>query len=193
MPPGTAATDEGLLAGMSAGDQDALSSLYDRYRTVVFALALRILRDRGEAEEVLADVFHQAWRHASSFDPRRGTVTGWLFNLCRSRSIDRLRARGRREAGLARMSLAEGGPHESASVERGPEAAADLTDRRRLVGAALGALSPAQRQAIELAYFEGLSHSEIAARIREPLGTVKTRIRQGLMTLRDSLGAQFER
>jgi RNA polymerase sigma-70 factor, ECF subfamily len=194
MPTGTDTTDEQLVARMIGGDQDALASLYDRRRSVVFALALRILRDRAEAEEALADVFHQAWRHAAAFDPGRGTVIGWLFNLCRSRAIDRVRARGRRDAGLAQMTRAEEGTRVAgAAASVGPEEAADVAVKRRMVGAALGSLSAAQRAAIELAYFEGLSHSEIAARLGEPLGTVKTRIRQGLLTLRDNLGAQFER
>lgn len=187
------ATDANLVARISGRDQEALSSLYDRHRGVVFALALRILRDRAEAEEVLADVFHQAWRGAGGYDPLRGSVAGWLFTLCRSRAIDRLRARGRRDAALGALALEERGGGTSWPATDGPEDRADLDLKRRLIAQALGGLAPAQRAALELAYYQGLSHSEIAARLGEPLGTVKTRIRQGLLALRESLGARFER
>ncbi len=192
MPPDSEITDERLVARMSARDQAALASLYDRHRGVVYALALRILRDRAEAEEVLADVFLQAWRSSAGFDRGRGSVAGWLFTLCRSRAIDRLRARGRRDAAHAALAREDAAPVAAPAAE-GPEADVARGQKRRLIGTALGALSPAQRSALELAYFEGLSHTEIAERLGEPLGTVKTRIRQGLLTLRESLGAKFDR
>jgi RNA polymerase sigma-70 factor (ECF subfamily) len=189
--PGT--TDETLVARMAGRDQEALSSLYDRYRAVVFSFALRILGDRAEAEEILTDVFLQAWRGAAGFDRTRGTVPGWLITLCRSRAIDRLRARGRREAALE--TLAREGAHvarDQASAG-GPGETAEITARRGRIAAALAGLSQSQRLAIELAYYGGLSQSEIAARLGEPLGTIKTRIRQGLMALRETLALQFER
>jgi len=182
-------TDEALIARMERQDQEALSLLYDRYRSVIFSLALRILRDRAEAEEVLTDVFFQAWKSAGGFDSLRGSVAGWLVTLCRSRAIDRLRARGRRDASLAALAA---DPSQTSTVgARGssPEDAADLTHRSSQVVAALGVLTPEQRGALELAYYGGLSHSEIAEKLGEPLGTVKTRIRQGLLTLRESLGS----
>jgi len=186
--------DEILVARMAARDQDALSAIYDRYRALVFSLALRILRDRADAEEALADVFLQAWRQAGGFDRTRGPVGAWLTTLCRSRAIDRLRARGRRVANLDALARAGGGREDvpAPSPGRSPDEAADLVMRRQRIGAAVGALSPDQRRALEMAYYEGLSHSEIATALGEPLGTVKTRIRQGLITLRQKLSARFE-
>ncbi len=186
-------TDETLVARMSERDQAALSSLYDRHRGVLFALALRILRDRAEAEEVLGDVFLQAWRQAGGYDPTRGTVSGWLINLCRSRAIDRLRSRGRRVAGTEALAREEAVRPAGGAPADDPEEAADLTLKRRRVAQALNALPEVQRDALELAYYEGLSHSEIATRLGQPLGTVKTRIRQGLIVLRESLAEAFAR
>src|SRR2546425_3479759 len=166
---------------MAASDEGALSAIYDRYRAVVFSLALRILKDRAEAEEALAAVFLQAWRQARGFDRARGSVGAWLITLCRSRAIDRLRARGRRDTALDTVARAGGGREDEPplSAGGGPERAADLMLKRRRIGAALGALSDEQRRALEMADYEGLSHSEIAAAIGAPFGTVKTRIRQG--------------
>ena len=192
--PESTTSDEVLVARMAARDQEALSAIYDRYRSVIFSLALRILKDRAEAEEALADVFLQAWRQAPGFERVRGSVGAWLVTLCRSRAIDRLRARGRRDAALDTVARAGGGREDAPSLTRGggPEQAADLMLKRRRIGAALGALSEDQRRAVEMAYYEGLSHSEIAAALGAPLGTVKTRIRQGLFALRQKLSAQFE-
>ena len=186
-------SDPDLVSRMAAGDQEALSCLYDRPRGVIFALALRILNDRAEAEEVLTDVFLQAWRGAGGFDIQRGSVPGWLITLGRSRAIDRIRARGRRDAAMT--------AHSQVEVERA--AGGGLSDgeagrrhetlmRKRKITEALAGLSPAQRGALELAYYEGFSHSEIAVKLGEPLGTVKTRIRQGLHTLRENLGRYFD-
>lgn len=186
-------TDETLVARMVAGDQGALSELYDRHRGVVYALALRVLRDRAEAEEALTDVFLQAWRGAGAFDPRRGSVPGWLITLCRSRAIDRARARGRREAAMTALAR-DGRAPEAASMTSAndPVARMDVMAKRERIGAALRTLTPQQRDAIELAYYAGMSHSEIAQRLGEPLGTVKTRIRQGLMALRENLARGFD-
>jgi RNA polymerase sigma-70 factor, ECF subfamily len=185
--------DEVLIARMVARDQEALATLYDRYRCVIFALALRILRDRAEAEEALADVFLQAWRQAQGFEAQRGSVGAWLVTLCRSRAIDRVRARGRRDAALDTLARSEGGREgpEASSAGAGPEEAADRMLKRRRIGAALGSLSQEQRRAVEMAYYEGLSHTEIAAALGAPLGTVKTRIRDGLLVLRQKLSAEF--
>src|SRR5262245_5604263 len=191
MPESTTA-DEALVARMAARDQEALAALYDRYRCVIFSLALRILRDRAEAEEALADVFLQAWRQARGFDTQRGSVGAWLVTLCRSRAIDRVRARGRRNAAIETVTRSAEGLSDaaSASAGAGPEEAADLLLKRRRIGAALGALSQEQRRAVEMAFYEGLSHSEIAAALGAPLGTVKTRIRDGLHALRQKLSAE---
>jgi len=183
------ATDVKLVSRVSRRDQDALASLYDRHRSLVFTLALRILRDRFEAEEILSEVFFQAWRSAGGYDPARGSVEGWLINLCRSRAIDRLRARGRRGAKLAALALSE--PPGVAGAADGPESRAESQERREQVMHLLSLLSPEQRRAIEMAYYEGYSHSEIAEALGEPLGTVKTRIRQGLIALRANFSATF--
>ena len=181
-------SDEHLLARMAARDAEALAALYDRYSGVVMAFALRMLRERAEAEETTVDVFHQAWRMAEAFDSGRGSVAAWLMTLCRSRAIDRLRSRQRREVLTSKI-----GADEAAAAGVGvasdppPDEGVEISSRKRRVTAALSSLSQAQRTAIELAYYEGLSHSEIASRLGEPLGTVKTRIRQGMMTLRSAL------
>lgn len=186
----TVLSDEALVARMAEQDQEALSALFDRYRGVVFSLALRILKERAEAEEVLTEVFFQAWSGAVGFDALRGTVAAWLVTLCRSRAIDRLRAKGRRDSGLGLIAQQQS-KAVSPAVGRESEAAAEIQMRRTRIQAALDTLTPEQRGALELAYYGGLSHSEIAAKLGEPLGTIKTRIRQGLLMLRESLGAQF--
>lgn len=181
-------SDPDLVARMTTGDQEALSCLYDRHRGLIFTLALRILNDRAEAEEILTDVFLQAWRGAGGFDPARGSVPGWLITLCRSRAIDRIRARGRRVAATTTHSRLE---VDAARGAGKPEAEAerrlDAVVKRKRISEALAALTPSQRGALELAYYEGFSHSEIATKLGEPLGTVKTWIRQGLLTLRENL------
>ena len=179
-------SDETLVARVVARDQEALASLYDRYRGVIYSLALRILRNRAEAEEVLTDVFFQAWRTAPGFDRARGSVSSWLITLCRSRAIDRVRSQGRREAGMAALIVEEVGKPGSAGGG-GPEGEVLVLEKRRRITAALEALPPEQRKALELAYYGGLSYSEVASRLGEPLGTVKTRIRQALLALRGSL------
>jgi len=186
----TVLSDEALVARMAEQDQEALSALFDRYRGVVFSLALRILKERAEAEEVLTEVFFQAWSGAVGFDALRGTVAAWLVTLCRSRAIDRLRAKGRRDSGLGLIAQQQS-KAVSPAVGRESEAAAEIQMRRTRIQAALDTLTPEQRGALELAYYGGLSHSEIAAKLGQPLGTIKTRIRQGLLMLRESLGAQF--
>lgn len=187
------AGDGHLLTRIVARDPEALAALYDRYSGSVMAFALRLLRDRAEAEEATVDVFHQAWSRAASFDAGRGCVAAWLMTLCRSRAIDRLRSRQRRET--LHTKLAEGDGQTGAggvSAPMAPDEGAESALRQRRVAKALGTLSGSQRQAIELAFYEGLSHSEIAARLNEPLGTVKTRIRQGMLTLRDVLAPGLE-
>jgi RNA polymerase sigma-70 factor, ECF subfamily len=181
-------SDGGLLTRIVARDPEALAALYDRHRGVVMAFALRVLRDRAEAEEAVVDVFHQVWRQAETFDAARGTVAAWITTLCRSRAIDRLRRRQRRETVEAADDRLTAIP----SAEPRPDERAENSLRRRRIVKALSGLSAGQREAIELAYYGGLSHSEIATRLGEPLGTVKTRIRQGMMALRESLGSHSE-
>jgi RNA polymerase sigma-70 factor (ECF subfamily) len=169
-----------LVLAMGRGEEAALAELYDCYRSAVFGLVLRITRDRGAAEEVSLDVFTQAWRQADRFDAAHGTVQSWLFNMARSRAIDRVRA-----ASACKRSGTEDAPRPD--QPRRPDEVAETAERRRLVRDAMAVLSAPQRIALELAYYEGLSHSEIAARLGEPLGTVKTRIRQAMMALRQTL------
>ena len=177
------AEDESSLRRLASGDQAAAARLYDRHARPLYSLILRILGSETEAEDVLQEVFAQAFRQASRYDARRGAVAAWLLTIARSRAIDHLRARRTRvEARTGEQTLGE-------MPDAQPDAASTMLDeeRSRLVRQALGELPMLQRMAIELAYYEGLSHSEIAERLEQPLGTVKTRIRLGLLKLRDVL------
>jgi len=182
----TSMIDPTLLARVVKGDQQAFSQLYDHSSTLLFTLAVRILGNREEAAELLQDVYLEVWRKVSRYDVGRGTPIAWLVTLTKSRAIDRLRARASRgyrttnplEAGTA-AQMADPGPSPL-------ETQADQ-ELRMAVGTAVGDLPQAQQQAIELAYYEGLSHTEIAARLNQPLGTVKTRIKLGMSKLRESL------
>lgn len=169
----------------AGGDATALAELYDGTAPLVYGLALRILGDAGAAEEITTDAYMQAWRQAVRFDATRGTVVRWLLTIARSRALDRLRAaagdRTRRAPLDAARHVRDGGP--------GPEHVAVAGERRRRVRLALATLSREQREAVELAYFRGLSHSEIAAHLGAPLGTVKTRIRIAMDRLRAALDA----
>jgi RNA polymerase sigma-70 factor, ECF subfamily len=178
------AEDEASLRRIASGDQAAAARLYDRHARPLYSLILRIVGNEAEAEDVLQDVFAQAFRQASRYDVRRGAVAAWLLTIARSRAIDRLRARRTRvETGTGEMQTLDEMP------DAQPDAASTMLheERSRLVRQALGELPMLQRMAIELAYYEGLSHSEIAQRLEQPLGTVKTRIRLGLLKLRDVL------
>lgn len=172
-------TDE-LAHALRRGDEHALAALYDRYGGAVYQLALRITRDPSSAEEISVDTFEQIWRQSNRYNAGHGSVSSWLFNIARSRAIDTLRA-----AGATKRTQVE--DITTVSASRLPDEIAELAERRRLVRDAMAALSTPQRRALELAYYEGLSHSEIAARLDEPLGTVKTRIRQGMLVLREAL------
>ena len=182
----TSMIDPTLLARVVKGDQQAFSQLYDHSSTLLFTLAVRILGNREEAAELLQDVYLEVWRKVSRYDIGRGTPIAWLVTLTKSRAIDRLRARASRgyrttnplEAGTA-AQMADPGPSPL-------ETQADQ-ELRMAVGTAVGDLPQAQQQAIELAYYEGLTHAEIADRLEQPLGTVKTRIRLAMLKLRDVL------
>ena len=179
-----AAPDVRLVERMAAGDGGALRELYDQHARGVYSLAVRILRSQQDAEDLVQEVFVQAWRLAARYDTTRGTVAGWLLMQAKSRAIDRLRGR---------KSRPEGADVDPAVVEAAPDSAEGVDDRivrmqeAGRVRQALDALPLLQRTAVELAYYEGLTHAEIAERLEQPLGTVKTRIRQGLLRLRDAL------
>jgi RNA polymerase sigma-70 factor (ECF subfamily) len=180
------AEDERSLQRVAAGDAGGLGALYDRHGRAVYSLALRILGDEGDAEEVAQDVFAQAWRRAGQYDQSRGTVAAWLLVMARTRAIDRFRARRVRPEGRvqddADLTLQQ-------LPATSPDAASEMmaAERGLRVRRALEDLPFLQRVAIELAYFEGLSQREIAERLEQPLGTVKTRMRLGLLKLRDAL------
>ena len=182
------AGDTDLIGRAADGDERAMAELYDRYGQVLYAVAYRIVGQRADAEEVVLDAFAQAWRDATRFETSRGSVAGWLTTIARSRALDLVRARTRRER-ITATAAAErpDTPPGMGGWRADPSAGVDLAERRRRVQLALEALSPPQRRAIELAYFEGLSQSEIAALLQEPLGTVKTRVRLGMQKLRESL------
>ena len=171
-----------LVARCAAGDQAALAGLYDASNSLVYGLAVRILGDRDLAEDVVVEVYSQAWREAQSFSPARGSAASWLMTLARSRSVDLLRSRRRDRA---TEPLESAGEVEASTPT--PEAATMDAERHGLVRGALSSLSQEQRHAIELAYYSGLSHSEIAERLDVPLGTIKTRIRLGMMRMREML------
>ena len=186
------AADRELVARSAAGDERAMSDLYDRYGTVLYTVAYRVVGQRADAEEVVVEAFAQAWRDAGRFEAGRGSVAAWQTMIARSRALDLVRARGRRatHAATAAVSGLDAGPA-AADPAASPADRAEEDERRRMVRQAIESLSPPQRQAIELAFFEGLSQSEIAARLNEPLGTVKTRVRLGMQKLRESLRPFF--
>ena len=178
--------DVALLKAIAARDEVALAQLYDRYRAILFGLLMRILNNREEAEDVLQEVFLQVWRKATDFDENRGRPFTWLVTLARSRGIDRLRTLA------ARDRVAEAGAREPS--EEISDAATDAfkSEQRGLVSDALAKLPDEQKRPIMLAYFEGLTQSEIATSLGAPLGTVKTRMRTGMMRLRELLAGQGE-
>ena len=185
-------SDLDLVAGAARGDEQAIGALYDRYGSVLYAVAYRVVGQRADAEDVVIEAFSQAWREATRFEPGRGSVAGWLTMIARTRALDAARARARRDKITARAAADQ--PLRSPAMgdwQADPVDSYDLSERRRQVRSALESLPPPQRQAIELAFFEGLSQSEIAERLQEPLGTIKTRVRLGMQKLRDSLRPFF--
>lgn len=177
-------SDIALLQAIARGDEAALARLYDQYRVILFGLLVRILNSREEAEDVLQEVFLQVWRRAGDYDEQRGKPFTWLVTLTRSRAIDRLRALG------SRQRLA------TSAAQEQPEEASDAlketyrSEQREIVQRALADLPEEQRRTLLLAYFEGLTQTEIAAKLNAPLGTVKTRMRSALTKLRETLGTQ---
>ena len=174
-----ARADIAVLERVSARDETAIGELYDRHSRLLYGLIVRILRDRSEAEEVLQEVFVQVWTRVETYNAELGTPAAWLVRIARNRSIDRYRANS------VRARAVEAAPVPP-PVET-PETFAAMGERQRAVARALETLPPEQRQLIEEAYFRGLTQSELAERFKLPLGTVKTRVRTGLMTLRREL------
>lgn len=179
-------SDVELLAEITRGNEQALALLYDRYRSILFGLLLRILHNRAEAEDVLQEIFLQVWQRAANFDETRGKPFTWLVTLTRGRAIDRIRALGSRERTALQAT------HETEDVISDAEQNAILAERGAVVRNALAELPEEQQRVLKLAYFDGFSQSEIAEKLDSPLGTVKTRMRTGMIRLRDLLGSQME-
>jgi RNA polymerase sigma-70 factor (ECF subfamily) len=178
-----------LLAAIGRGEKQALAGLYDQLAGPLYSLAYRMLGDVGEAQDLVQDIFLQVWRTATTYEPGRGSVFTWMATLTRNRAIDRIRMRKRRNELLGNAA-----PELQPSALGGEEDSAGslwLHEKSTAVRAALAELAPDQRQAIELAYFSGLTQQEIAAKLSEPLGTIKARIRRGLLRLKDRLPARL--
>lgn len=173
----TIPSDKELAARLRAGDQEAMAALYDRYSSLVYAVGLRVLADTEAAEDVLQEVFMQLWRNPARFNASRGSLGAWLAVIARNRAIDALRKR-RYESDIEDIVV---------SVEPDLASEADRSRAAKNVRDVLNGMHPSQRQALEMAFFEGLTHTEIAAKIGDPLGTIKTRIRAGLVALRKAL------
>lgn len=184
--PGSSAADNALLERLVRRDATALGELYDRHSRLLFSLILRILRDRGEAEDVLQEVFLRVWNRAESYSPALGTPIAWLVRITRNRAIDRLRSRQVR-AKMAEPETALPDAPVEPSPAANPEALASGSEQQRAIQSALDALPPEQRTLIESAFYEGYTQSELAERFNLPLGTVKTRVRTGMQALRRAL------
>lgn len=193
MPTTASASDTGdrqLAARLAAGDEQALGLLYDRFGRLAYALAHAVLREPADAEEAVGDAFAQAWRTAGQFDPARGSLQAWLMTAVRSRALDRLRTRRRAERRVEAFEREAVGAADPAALPgplSEPGSVAEQSDRRVQIQAALATLPEAQRRVLELAYFEGLTQVEMAERLGEPLGTIKTRVRTALGRLRTLL------
>lgn len=180
------ATDLDLVGRIKQGDSNALDALYERYSSPVYTLVWKVLQNSEEAEDVALDVFWQIWRQADRYDASRGAPPAWIFTVARSRAIDHLRARNRREGRT--ISFDDPAVNlDPLDEQAAPDAVASFHQGRDALRKALGTLSAVQRKAVELAFFKGLTHVEIAWQLDEPLGTIKTRIRQGLLKLRKAL------
>jgi RNA polymerase sigma-70 factor (ECF subfamily) len=170
-----------LIERIVARDEQAVGDLYDRHSRLLFGLILRVLRDRGEAEEVLQEVFVSVWNRAETYNVSLGAPAAWLVRIARNRAIDRLRAN------TVRLRAAEAAPDPEVPRDNNPELRASLTEQQRAVVGALQALPADQRVLIEQAYYFGLTQSELAEKFKLPLGTVKTRVRSGMQALRQQL------
>ena len=174
-----------LIRQVANQDREAFGQLYDRFSTLVFTLAMRMLKARSDAEDLLQEVFVQVWRQAQSYSAERGSPEAWIVNIARSRAIDKIRSIRRRERSLVLTD----DPSRAESSDNVESSAAE-SETRLAMNSALANLPEAQRKVLELAYFGGLTQTEIAERLAEPLGTVKTRMRSGIQRLREMLGTQ---
>jgi len=171
--------DAALVAAIRSGDDQAMAQLYDRYSGIVYSVALRVLGDTGAAEDILQDIFMQLWRNPDVFDASRGSLPAWLAVIARNRAIDTLRKR-RPEEEISDVVV---------SVEPDLARGAEWSRVLDKIRGVLGTMPAPQRSALEMSFFEGLTHSEIAEKTGEPLGTIKTRIRAGLNALRKACNA----
>jgi len=187
--PSRESVDAELMQRVAAGDRQAFSGLYDRFSGPLYGTALRILQDPAEAQDVVHDAFVNVWEKAATFETGRGTAFSWVLTSVRNRAIDRVRTRRRRSELLAKAPEAD---VEHLTTDAGPSGSetAASSDEARVVREAVAGLPPEQRRSLELAFFGGLTQEQIAARLGEPLGTVKARIRRGLLKLRESLASQ---
>jgi len=174
-----------LIQRAAAQDREAFSQLYDRFSTLVFSLAMRMLRAQSDAEDLLQEVFMQVWRQAASYSQERGSPEAWIVNIARSRAIDKLRSIRRRDKSFVLTDDPAG-----AESPDNVESTVGDSESKLAMNSALANLPEAQRKVLELAYFSGLSQTEIAEQLKEPLGTVKTRMRAGIQRLRGMLGTQ---
>jgi len=179
-------TDEMLMSAIQQGKQEALGILYDRYSGVLMALIMRVLHNELESEDVLQEVFMELWNRADNFSAAKGKPFGWMVTLTRRRAIDRLRKRQAYMRAEERLQK-ETEQQPDAWVDNGIESDIITSDLRRMISRVLETLPPAQRQAIELAYYKGMSQREIAAHTGIPLGTIKTRLELGLKKIGDAL------
>jgi RNA polymerase sigma-70 factor, ECF subfamily len=176
-----------IVQSIAAGDELALHALYEKAHRIVFTLTMRITANRQTAEELTIDVFHGVWTGASRYDAANGTVLGWIMNQARSRAIDRLRFESRKKRSSAGQAPLE------AEAAADPHDVLELREEGEALRAALGTLTPDEREAIETTFFAGLTQAEAATRLNQPLGTIKTRIRSGLHKLRRTMGAEAEK
>jgi len=171
-----------FIKGVAGGDEESLASLYDATRRLLYGLTLRILGEAGSAEEVLLDVYKQVWRKAASYDQERGNPLAWLMTIARSRAIDRLRSEYQERQRVDALETVR-----EATTTGNIEKDAALSEMRRVILTALESLPPEQREMNDLAYYGGLSQSEIATKLNQPLGTIKTRARLAMIKLREKL------
>jgi RNA polymerase sigma-70 factor, ECF subfamily len=183
--------DAALLARIAAGEQAALGELYDRFSRPLYSVALRVLNDAAEAEDIIHDVFITLWAKARDFQSSRGHAFSWALTLTRNRAIDRVRSRKRRGELLSQAALSDLGYDETDAADHDSATTLWFKEKASAVRRALATLPADQRKALELAYFSGLTQIEIAAQLAEPLGTIKARIRRGLLKLRDVIAPQL--